>query len=127
MLQLQPSNLSKENMKSAFAQWSERGEKPLCLPVSLFVNFIQRGNNQGGGRGVGAVDVIKAPAEWICGSGVSTSEKSMAAAVATLAVPHALPLQECSKASGASVCCPLFILYLLSAEEPDPPRFTEVD
>lgn len=71
--------------------------------------------------------MIKAPAEWICGSGVSTSEKSMAAAVAALAVLHGLPLQECSKASGASFCCPLFILYLLSTEQPDSPSFTEVD
>lgn len=32
--------------------------------------------------------MIKAPAEEICGSGVSTSEKSMAAAVAAPAVPQ---------------------------------------
>lgn len=94
----------------------------------LFFKFYLEGEEKEGWHGVGAVDVIKAPAEQICGSGVSTSEKSMAAAVAVLAVLQGLPLQECSKASSTSVSLsPFFILYLLSAKWPDSPRFTEVD
>lgn len=83
----------------------------------LFFKFYLEGEEKEGWHRVGAVDVIKAPAEQICGSGVSTSEKSMAAAVAVLAVLQGLPLQECSKASSTSVSLsPFFILYLLSAK-----------
>lgn len=71
--------------------------------------FYLEGEEEKGWRRAEARDVIKAPAEQICGSGVSTSEKSMAAAVAVLAVLQGLPLQECSKASST------FLLFLLSA------------
>lgn len=45
--------------------------------------------------------MIKAPAEEICGSGVSTSEKSMAAAAA----PQG-SVQECGTGSSTSLCPP---------------------
>lgn len=50
--------------------------------------------------------MIKAAAEQLRGSGVSTWEESMAAAGAAQAALPALPLQECGTASGASLAHP---------------------
>lgn len=107
------------------APCSGGGGKPPRPPLFFkiyFILFYLEGEEKEGWPRVGAGDVIKAPAEEICGSGVSTSEKSMAAA----AVPQGsgagmwhsqqhFPLSSCS------------ILCLLPASQPHSPTFTELD
>lgn len=71
--------------------------------------------------------MIKAPAEQICGSGVLTSEKSMAAAVAVLLFCRS-PIAGMKQSQHHVVCLLAFlVLDLLSAKWPDSPRHAEVD
>lgn len=81
-----------EKMRFVRLLHARRGRKApspsLFFFLIYFILFYLEGEEKEGWHGVGAGDVIKAPAEEICGSGVSTSEKSMAAAVAAPAVPQ---------------------------------------
>lgn len=80
-----------EKMRFARLLCAHRGRKaplPSLFFKIYFILFYLEGGEKEGWHRVGAGDVIKAPAEEICGSGVSTSEKSMAAAVAAPAVPQ---------------------------------------
>lgn len=80
-----------EKMRFVRLLRARRGRKAPSLfffNIFYFILFYLEGEEKEGWHRVGAGDVIKAPAEEICGSGVSTSEKSMAAAVAAPAVPQ---------------------------------------
>lgn len=88
-------------MRFAHCSMLGGGGKPSRPPFffNIFYFILFGGEEKEGWHRVGAGDVIKAPAEEICGSGVSTSEKSMAAAAA----PQG-SVQECGTGSSTSLC-----------------------